>query len=273
MPHLRPAIATLGIILLQTCGCVMNRQVVEGDSPRPFWEPKIRQVAQAEPEVVEAIDELSHASDTHVSFARWREEVGDLHAAREHYETALEESPEHLAALLGLAQMELRAGNTSAAEQHLTKAMQVDSESAVVSFTLGQLRSAQRRWDDAAEAFNQASLADPAQTAYRFHLAVALTHAGKVEMAIPNFIRTVGHAEAHYNVGRILHDKGLLEQAEQHFELAVAEGPELEEAHEWLNRTRLALRAAEGAGSGPSQQVGATDGHPIQTVGHLSPAT
>lgn len=275
MPHLRPAIATLGFILLQTCGCGMNRQVVDDDGPRPFWEPKIRQTVRApEPEEVEAIDELSHAGDTHVSFARWREEVGDLHSAREHYEAALQEDPEHLGALLGLTQMELKAGNTSAAELHLNKAMQVDPGSAVVTFTLGQLRASQRRWDEAAEAFNQAALTDPAQTAYRFHLAVALTHAGKVEMALPNFIRTVGHAEAHYNVGRILHDKGRLAEAEQHFAMAVAEGPELTEAHEWLNRTRLSLRSsAEGTGTAQSQQVGAVEDHPIQTVGHLAPAT
>ncbi len=269
----RPAIATLGLILLQTCGCGTNRQVVQNEDPRPFWEPRIRQIAHQEEPALPVIENLSDPGDMHVSYARWKEEIGAAQEARQHYDLALQEEPEHLGALLGLAQLELRGGNTSAAEQLLARARQVDPQSPAVAFALGSLRSHQRRWDDAVEAFNQASLADPGQSGYRFQLAVALTHAGKVEMAMPHFIRTVGDAEAHYNVGRILHDEGRLQEAEEHFVLAVAKKPDLEAAHEWLNRTRLSLR--ESAEQSATAQAGDahTGGQQIQTVGYLSPAT
>ena len=48
MANFRPTIATLTLILLQTCGCGMNREVVNDEDPRPFWEPKIRQTTQTE---------------------------------------------------------------------------------------------------------------------------------------------------------------------------------------------------------------------------------
>lgn len=270
----RQIVATLSLMLLQACGCGTNRQVVENnEDARPFWEPKIRQVAHTEESPLPVIESLSNPGEMHVSYARWKEEIGALPEARQHYELALQQDPEHLGALIGLAQLELKAGNASAAEQLLAKARQVAPESSAVAFAMGTLRAHQRRWDDAVEAFNQASLAEPTQSAYRFQLAVALAHAGKVEMAMPHFIRTVGDAEAHYNVGRILHDEGRLREAEEHFVLAVAKKPDLEAAHEWLNRTRLSLRqSAEQSATAQAGDSTSRD-RQIETVGYLTPAT
>jgi tetratricopeptide (TPR) repeat protein len=273
MPTIRPSIAMLGLIVLQACGCGMNREVVDQEEQRPSWEPKIRQVAHT-PEVEEVLDkeELEEPGDIRVSYARWMEEIGNVREARQQYELVLQDDPEHLGALLGVAQLDLIAGNLAVAEQMITRAQQVDPQSPEVAFSLGRLRAVQRRWDDAAEAFNDASLGDPGQSAYRFQLAVALTHAGKVDMAMPHFIRTVGAAEAHYNVGRILHDEGLLPQAEEHFALAVEKKPDLEAAHEWLNRTRLSLREnAEGSATAQAEQY-PSEGHAIQAVGYTAPA-
>lgn len=271
----RYRLATIGLLLLSACGCGMNRQVVEGEDPRPFWEPKIRQTAHQEPPVeLFNKEELDQPSDIRVSYARWMEEVGNGREARQQYELVLQDEPEHVGALLGIADLDLTAGNLAAAEQMILRASQVAPEEPAVAFSLGRLRATQRRWDDAVEAFNDASLGDPNQSAYRFQLAVALTHAGKVDMAMPHFIRTVGAAEAHYNVGRILHDEGQLQQAEEHFALAVEKKPDLEAAHEWLNRTRLSLReSTDDSATAHAEQAAPPAGHAIQSVGYTTPAT
>lgn len=273
MPLFRTSI--LGIVFISACGCGMNRQVVDGEDPRPFWEPKIRQAAHTEePAEIFSKEELEQPGDIRVSYARWMEEIGNAREARQQYELVLQDDPEHIGALLGVAQLDLTAGNLAAAEQMIVRARQVAPEAPAVAFSLGRLRATQRRWDDAVEAFNEASLGDPNQSAYRFQLAVALTHAGKVDMAMPHFIRTVGAAEAHYNVGRILHDEGQLREAEEHFALAVEKKPDLEAAHEWLNRTRLSLReSTDGSATAQMEQGLPPAGHAIQAVGFTTPAT
>jgi hypothetical protein len=77
-------------------------------------------------------------------------------------------------------------------------------------------------------------LAAPDDTMTRYALAVAQAHCGDVDSALPQFIRTVGDAEAHYNLAIVLQDEGLLDEAERHFSIALAKKPELTAARDWL---------------------------------------
>ena len=100
---------------------------------------------------------------------------------------------------------------------------------------MGQTAAARQRWDDATEFLDAAVLAEPGNNAMRYDLAVALVEADNIDAALPHFMRTVGDAEAHYNVGLILQRAGRLPESEQQLRLALAKDPQLEQARYWLS--------------------------------------
>ena len=89
-------------------------------------------------------------------------------------------------------------------------------------------------WEEAVDSLNKAVLASPNDSAIRNDLAAALVQTGNIDAAMPHFIRTVGEAEAHYNVGLILHQQRDLDAAEQQFRQALDRKPELQPAQQWL---------------------------------------
>ena len=65
-----------------------------------------------------------------------------------------------------------------------------------------------------------------------------MASAGDYQGAMPHLIRAVGEAEAHYNIGYILRDRGQLQASEQQFLQAVLLKPEFNEAQYWLDEIR-----------------------------------
>jgi tetratricopeptide (TPR) repeat protein len=133
---------------------------------------------------------------------------------------------------------------THEAEQGFLKALRLDPNSPAALHALGQFYGSQERWSEAVEMLSKAMLAAPAERQYRYDLAVAMVRVGDVNGAMPHFIRTVGDAEAHYNVGYILHQEGRLAEAEQQMLLAVTKKPDLHEAQVWLDEIRRSQDSA-----------------------------
>ena len=114
----------------------------------------------------------------------------------------------------------------------------MDDSSAAAMHALGQFYASQQRWPEAVTQLNRSMLSAPTEKKYRYDLAVALVHTGDVNTALSHFLRTVGDAEAHYNVGLILHEEGKLREAEAQMLRAVTKKPELHEAQYWLDEIR-----------------------------------
>ena len=199
------------------------------------------------------------------------EQAGDLTQAETHYSRVLSEDPKSLDALVGLGRVHQLGGRYAAAEEAFNRVVKQNPNSAPALHGLGQTYAARQRWDEATELLNQAVLADPANESLRYDLAVAQVESGNVDAALPHFIRTVGDAEAHYNIGLILHRAGRLPESEQQFRLALAKKPTFAEARYWLDQIQQqhtlpaippATAAAE-AGSSPSG--------PIRQIGYQSP--
>jgi tetratricopeptide (TPR) repeat protein len=210
-------------------------------------------------EDVEFTPELKDTSELSLAYARWMEEVGSLNDARRHYGDVLKDKPRNLDALLGIARVDQLSGRPQEAEQGFRKALRLAPESPDALHALGQFYASQERWPEAVDQLNKAMLAAPGEKAYRYHLAVAMVHVGDVNGAMPHFIRSVGDAEAHYNVGLILRDQGKLKDAEQQMLLAVTKKPDLHQAQYWLDELRreqessLLLAAGSGASSSTVQ--------------------
>jgi len=177
----------------------------------------------------------------HLKYARWQEELGNLVEARQSYEQALTSNPRSTDALIGLARINQLAGRNREAERGYTKALQFNPNNPQALDAIGQFYASQKRWDDTIDVLNKAMLAAPREPLYRFHLAVALTKQGNYDAAMPHFTHTVGEAEGHYNIGRILTNDGNLQQAEEHFLLALSKKPNLSEAQTMLEQVRHSL--------------------------------
>ncbi|MGE3315896.1 MAG: tetratricopeptide repeat protein [Planctomycetaceae bacterium] len=112
----------------------------------------------------------------------------------------------------------------------------------------GQTLAAVERWSEAAEILAKAVKLAPEDTHIHYHLAVALARSGNAEGALPHFLRSVGEAEAHYNLGVILYEEGKLEASELQLVQALRLNPRLDVAQQQLDDVRLELKATRSVG-------------------------
>ncbi len=223
----------------------------------------IQQVSY-EDEIAEAPGDPKNPEQLKLAYARWMEEINDVVEARKHYSAVTRTEPENVEAILGLARLDQVTGQYAEAEQKFKRAIRLSPESPIAQYSLGQFYASQQRWDESREPLTAAMLADPENTTYRYQLAVALVHTDDISSALPHFIRTIGDAEGHYNVGLILHEEERYDEAEKHFLLAVTKKPELELAQQWLAKLRQQRKGTSAHQSRNAQPA------QIVPVGHRS---
>jgi tetratricopeptide (TPR) repeat protein len=200
---------------------------------------KARTVSHPVPEdQSEIIPEVKDPTELSLAYARWMEDVGNYVEARRHYGEVAENKPKNLEAALGLARIDQLSGLSHEAEQGFLRAQKLAPDAPEALNALGQFYASEKRWSEAVVQLNKAMLAAPAEKSYRYNLAVAMANNGDIDAALPHFVRTVGDAEAHYNVGLILKDQGRYAEAEQHLLLAVTKKPDLNQAQIWLDEVR-----------------------------------
>ncbi|WP_437188487.1 tetratricopeptide repeat protein [Planctomicrobium sp. SH668] len=223
-----------GCFLITTVsGCITISPGTPSFSLKSLAKPQV-QKASYEEQMETAPGNPKNPAKLKIAYGKMLEESGQLSEARKSYSEAVEIAPKEIEALIGLARLDHLAGNSELAEINYKKAVKLSPHAAMPHYHLGQFYASQNRWEESCEQLTKAMLADPDETQSRYALAVALVHTGKVDAALPHFIRTIGDAEAHYNVGRILYEDGKAEQAERHFALAATKKPDLVAAQSWL---------------------------------------
>jgi len=200
-------------------------------------------------------------------YARWMEELENFEEAQANYSIVLEERPEDVEAILGLARIDQVAGRFDAAGTGVRKALELRRDSATAMSALGQHYVARERLPEALPLLNKAMLTDPANKVYRFHLAVALAKSGDATAAYPHFVQSVGEPTAHYNLGMILKTQGRYAQAEEHLLQAVTKKPDFDAAKQALTLVR---QQAQAMGTYASQPQPVDQ---IRRTGHSRPAT
>ena len=194
-------------LCLTACGCITITPNTPNFSLKSLTKPKIER-ASYEQKVDDAPGDPKNPARLKLAYGQLMEEQGQLAEARKNYAAAAELQPKNVEAMIGMARLDQLSGNLEQAEQGFKKAVKTAPDSALAQFSLGQFYATQKRWKDSADALTKAMLAEPDETQYRYALAVALVHCGDVDSALPHFIRTIGDAEAHYNVGLILQEEG-----------------------------------------------------------------
>ena len=182
--------------------------------------------------------ELDNPTNLDLLYAQMTEAKGHSENARAFYERVLSDDPKSVDAILGLARIDQLAGRIPAAEQGFQQALKIDGSNPKVLDAVGQFYVAQEQWVKAIQYLNSATLAAPTETTYRYHLAVALARTGQLEEAHPHFARSVGDAEADYNIGYILYEQEEYAKATSYFLKALVKNPTLEEPAEMLEELR-----------------------------------
>jgi len=193
-------------------------------------------------------EQLRNPAKTHLAFAKLSEKTGDLAAARESYQTVLEHNPQSVAATMGLAGLELRAGRAAAAERQFLKARTLAPADPLVSEALGQFYLSEHRYGEAERCLSEGLQGAPGNQRLQYRLGVSLAHQGRIDEADALFVQALGKAEADYNIGLILYEQGNTAGAEKRLLQALIRKPELNQAQQWLQIVR-----AERAETEPSE--------------------
>lgn len=173
-----------------------------------------------------------------LAWAQLKETEGNLTVARHTYEQVLAKEPDNTEAILGMARLNMKAQRLVEAENGYAKALALKPKSPVVLNEIGNFYSDQQRWDKAIPLLKECQRIEPHEKTYQFNLAVALAKSGQTKEALPHFKEAVGEAAAHYNIGRILIEKGNRKEAEEQFAIAVAQDPKLADAQYFLDEIR-----------------------------------
>lgn len=249
------AIVILIAIALATAfsGCQTASNAMAGKNGRPQggvaqvdrkrWTDVFRlqtRVDKVDVPVWEVPDKKTDVGAIQLAYARWMEKSGNATAAAEAYRKAMQEKPESVEAIVGLARIDFREGRLTSAKQGFDRAIGLEPNNAKVLASFGQFELEQGRVDSAAEKLLRAVEIDPDATHARYSLAVARARQQRWSEARTLFVATVGDAEAHYNMGMLMKDSRPVEAARE-FETALSKKPGLKLASAELASLRNSL--------------------------------
>lgn len=181
---------------------------------------------------------VKHPDKIHLAYGAWHEQKGDYLEARKSYQKVLDKKPKDLEANLALARIDEQFDRCEECDQRLQKVLKDHPKDPRVLVAIAQTHVHREEWDQALEMMRVAQKMAPFDPMYDYHLAVVEARAGDVSSALEHFTRSIGLAEAHYNVGMILNEKGDANDAEQHFKKALKLKPDLKQAETALAEMR-----------------------------------
>ena len=176
-----------------------------------------------------------------------------IDSAREAYQTALKKDPKHKGAMLGLARLYARLGDTAKADEMYRQYMTANPKDHA---TLHEVAMAHAKAKDfaGAAAWCQAALkVDPENRGYRKTLGFCLVHAGKWEEGFASLCDVMPEAEARYTMARALTTLNQPEMGKQQLALAIQADPKFTPARELLAEMQNA--PPQGVESQPSVQA------------------
>ena len=169
-----------------------------------------------------------------MAYAAWNEEAQNYSEARASYLKVLERDKKNAEGMLGLARIDQAYGRLADSDAQLSKALKLHPKDPKVLVAVGQVHASRREWDAALEKMRAAHEAAPYETVYEYHLAVIEARSGDLTHAMEHFTRSLGQAEAHYNIGYILQEQGNTAEAQLHLVKALKLNPELKQAQDLL---------------------------------------
>ena len=194
--------------------------------------------------VWELPDRETDVAAIQLAYGRWMEKSGALEQAASAYQKALDEKPELVEAISGLARIDAVRGRVSEARKGFERAVTMAPSDAEVLESYGKFQLDQGQVDEAAELLLKSVEIMPTATSARYQLAIARARQGRIAEARTLFVATVGEAEAHHNIGMLLKDSRPATAAKE-FRLALSKKPALQQAQVELAQLERAFGTEE----------------------------
>ena len=148
-------------------------------------------------------------------------ERGQLAAAEEHYQTALQIKPGYADAHNNLGILLAGHGHNDEALQHYRVALEIEPDFVEARYNLGNLLARQGRATDAIEQYRKALAVEPDNARVLYSLANLLVAQGQPDAAIENYERTLEQmpdlTRARYQLGVLLQSRGKFAEAMAQF--------------------------------------------------------
>jgi Tfp pilus assembly protein PilF len=173
-----------------------------------------------------------------ISVAQLSESHGDTQQARENYQQALNRWPGHVEVLRAAARMEDRLGNLPVAESLYGQAVTANPGHAGAMNDLGLCLARQGKLDASVQMIEQAVQLQPQKPLYRNNAATVLVEMRQDQRALAHLASVHGAADANYNFGQLLVQRGRAADATQYFQAAIDQNPQMTHAQIALDKLR-----------------------------------
>jgi Tfp pilus assembly protein PilF len=179
-----------------------------------------------------------------ISFAQSCERQGDANQARHHYQRALAMWPGHVEVLRAAARMEDRLGQLPLAEHLYRQAVGANPQHAGALNDLGLCLARQGKLEPSLQVLEQAIQLQPTKALYRNNAATVLVEMRQDQKALAHLTAVHGSADANFNIGQLLVQRGRSNEAAPYFIAAVEQRPDLQAAQEALAKLQGTSTAA-----------------------------
>jgi len=180
-----------------------------------------------------------------ISAAQAHERQGDVQQARQQYGKALVMWPGEPEVLRAAARMEDRLGELNMAEILYRQAVAANPQHAGVLNDLGLCLARQGRLEESVQVIERAIQLQPDKALYRNNAATVLVEMRQDQRALGHLSAVHNAAEANYNMGQLLVQRGREQDAAPYFQAAVEQNPHLESARMALTRLHQGVSNAQ----------------------------
>jgi Tfp pilus assembly protein PilF len=173
-----------------------------------------------------------------ISTAQQCESQGDIQRAHDNFQQALNMWPGHVEVLRAAARMEDRLGNLTIAENLYVQAVTANPGHAGALNDLGLCLARQGKLDASVQMIEQAIQLQPQKPLYRNNAATVLVEMRQDQRALAHLATVHGAADANYNFGQLLVQRGRASDATQYFQAAIDQNPQMTHAQVALDKLR-----------------------------------
>ena len=162
----------------------------------------------------------------------------DVQQARNNYQRALNMWPGHVEVLRAAARMEDRQGNLPLAENLYGQAVTSNPQHAGALNDLGLCLARQGKLEPSRQVLEQAVQLQPSKALYRNNAATVLIEMRQDQLALAHLAAVHSPADANFNLGQLLVERGRAADAAPYFQAALQQNPGMVQAQEALAKVQ-----------------------------------
>jgi tetratricopeptide (TPR) repeat protein len=176
--------------------------------------------------------------------AQMCEKQGDIPQARQNLQRALTMWPGHADVLRAAARMEDRQGNLPLAETLYQQAVAANPQNAAAMNDFGLCLAREGKLEPSLQVIEQAIQLAPDKALYRNNAATVLVEIREDQRALAHLSAVHNPADANFNLGQLLVDRGRAADAAPFFQAALEQNPSMQKAQEALAKLQTNRVAA-----------------------------